>query len=81
MDPDSEVYYSNRSAAYMKADSISKALRDAEKCVELAPNWSKGYSRLGAAQLALKRFDASIDSFKKGKRRETYASVFSFRII
>jgi hypothetical protein len=26
----------------MQADSISKALRDAEKCVELAPKWSKG---------------------------------------
>jgi tetratricopeptide (TPR) repeat protein len=66
MDPDNHVYYSNRSAAYMKADSISKALRDGEKCVELAPNWSKGYSRLGAAQQALKRFDACLDSYKKG---------------
>jgi len=50
----------------MKADSKSKALKDAEKCVELAPTWSKGYSRLGAAQQSLKRFDAAIDTFKKG---------------
>ena len=68
MDPDNHVVYSNRSAAYMKADSISKALRDAEKCVELAPNWSKAYSRLGAAQQGLKRFDAAIESFRKGFR-------------
>eukprot|EP01035_Chromulina_nebulosa_P030722 gene30722-40850_t len=66
IDPDNHVYYSNRSAAYMKADSKSKALKDAEKCVELAPTWSKGYSRLGAAQQSLKRFDAAIDNFKKG---------------
>lgn len=67
IDPDNHVYYSNRAAAYMKADSKSKALKDAEKCVELAPNWSKGYNRLGVAQQSLKRFDAAIDTFKKGK--------------
>jgi predicted TPR repeat methyltransferase len=51
----------------MKADSISKALRDAEKCVELAPQWSKGYSRLGAAQHGLKRFQAAIETYRKGE--------------
>jgi tetratricopeptide (TPR) repeat protein len=66
LDPDNHVFYSNRSAAFMKNDSISKALKDAEKCVELAPKWAKGYSRLGAAQQSLKRFDAAIDSFKEG---------------
>lgn len=66
VDPDNHIYYSNRSAAYMKADSISKALHDAEKCVTLAPGWAKAYSRLGAAQHGLKRFDAAISSFKKG---------------
>ena len=50
----------------MKADSKSKALWDATKCVELAPDWSKGYNRLGTAQHALGRFEAAIDSYKKG---------------
>jgi DnaJ family protein C protein 8 len=66
LDPDNHVFYSNRSAAYMKDDSKSKALKDAEKCVELAPDWAKGYGRLGAAQQGLRRFDAGEDSFKKG---------------
>lgn len=66
IDPDNHIVFSNRSAAYLKAGQKSKALYDAEKCVELSPNWSKGYSRLGAAQQSLKRFDAAIDSFKKG---------------
>lgn len=66
IDPDNHVYYSNRSAAYMKNDSKSKALRDAEKCVELAPKWAKGYNRLGVAQQSLKRFTEAMDSFKKG---------------
>jgi tetratricopeptide (TPR) repeat protein len=42
IDPDNCVYYSNRSAAYMKADSKSKALKDAEKCLEIDPNFVKG---------------------------------------
>lgn len=66
MDPDNHLYYSNRSAAYMKADSKSKALWDATKCVELAPDWSKGYNRLGTAQHSLGRFEAAIESYKKG---------------
>lgn len=66
IDPDNHVLYSNRSAAYMKADSKSKALHDAERCVELAPNWAKGYNRLGVAQQSLKRFTAAMDSLKKG---------------
>ena len=76
MDPDDHVFYSNRSAAYMKADSISKALKDAEKCVELAPQWSKGYSRLGAAQHALKRFQAAIDNFRKGDDPKSFRCYF-----
>ena len=52
--------------AYLKADSKSKALWDAVKCVELAPTWSKGYNRLGTAQHSLGRYEAAIESYKKG---------------
>eukprot|EP01038_Epipyxis_sp_PR26KG_P005820 gene5820-8026_t len=70
MDPDNHVYYSNRSAAYLKLDFKSKALKDAEKCVELAPDWAKGYNRLGVAQQSLTRFIEAIDTFKKGIQLE-----------
>ncbi len=66
LNPDNHIFYSNRSAAYMQGDSISKALRDAEKCLSLKPDFVKGYNRLGAAQQGLKRFDAAIATFKKG---------------
>lgn len=65
IDPDNYVLYSNRSAAYLKFDFKSKALYDAEKCVQLAPNWAKGYNRLGVAQQSLKRYEVAISSFKK----------------
>ncbi|CAM9155146.1 unnamed protein product [Choristocarpus tenellus] len=70
LDPEDKaslVYYSNRSAAYLKlGDAKSKALKDAEKCVKLAPEWSKAYSRLGAAQHALGRYDSAIQSLQAG---------------
>jgi tetratricopeptide (TPR) repeat protein len=66
VDPDNYLVYSNRSAAYMTLNHVSKALHDAEICVQMAPNWAKGYSRLGTAQQGLKRFEAAMDSFKKG---------------
>lgn len=66
LDPDNHLLYSNRSAAFLKVDSKSKALYDAERCVELAPLWIKGYNRLGVAQQSLRRFDDAIMTFKKG---------------
>lgn len=66
IDPDNHVLYSNRSAAYLKADFKSKSLYDAEKCIKLNDKFIKGYSRLGAAQQSLKRFPDAIDTFKKG---------------
>lgn len=64
-DHELKVYYSNRSAAYLKlGDAKSKALKDAERCMELAPEWSKSFSRLGAAQHALRRYDAAVQTLK-----------------
>jgi tetratricopeptide (TPR) repeat protein len=81
LDPDNHVFYSNRCAAYMKSDSKSKALHDAEKCVTLAPAWSKGYIRLGAAQQSLKRFDAAVDTFKRGAFNQKKSSLYAFTAI
>jgi tetratricopeptide (TPR) repeat protein len=66
LDPDNHVLYSNRSAAYMKIQYISKALRDAEKCVALAPTWVKGYNRLGVAQQSLNRYKDAINTYENG---------------
>ena len=67
LDPDNAVYYSNRSAAFLaKGDARGKALRDAEKCIELRPEWWKGYSRKGAAEHALQRFDAARATYQRG---------------
>ncbi|KAF1323395.1 putative molecular chaperone, partial [Globisporangium splendens] len=67
LDPDNAVYFSNRSAAYLAmGDARGKALKDAEKCIELKPEWWKGYSRKGAAEHALQRFDAARATYNEG---------------
>jgi tetratricopeptide (TPR) repeat protein len=52
MDPENEVYWSNRAASYLNLKRYSDAERDARKVVALKPSWVKGWARLGAALLA-----------------------------
>ena len=41
LDPNNHVLYSNRSAAYCALKDYKEALKDAEKTVELKPDWIK----------------------------------------
>lgn len=43
-----------------------EAHQDAEKCVELKPDWAKGYSRLGGALYGKRKYQEAIDTYKKG---------------
>jgi L1 cell adhesion molecule like protein len=65
-DPTNHVFYSNRSAAYLKDGKVEKAVKDAEKCVAIKPDWPKGYNRLGMANVVAKDYDAAIEAYTKG---------------
>ena len=46
--------------------NYEEAHSDAQKVVELKPEWPKGYSRLGAALYGLERLDEAIEAYDKG---------------
>ena len=50
----------------MSKGFADSALKDAEKCIELKPDWVEDYSRKGAAFHKLKKYDKSIDAYQKG---------------
>ena len=81
LDPENHVLYSNRSAAYANAKRYLQALKDAEKTIELKPDWVKvrigedwvainfllqGYSRVGTALTYLERFSDAEEMYRKG---------------
>lgn len=46
-DPANAVYYSNRAAAYSSKNDHNSAIADAEKAIEVNPQFTKAYHRLG----------------------------------
>jgi len=65
-DPKNHLLYSNRSAAYASVKNYPRALEDANKTIELAPNWVKGYSRKGIALYYLERYQEALEAYKEG---------------
>mmetsp|Transcript_195 Transcript_195/g.338 ORF Transcript_195/g.338 Transcript_195/m.338 type:complete len:562 (+) Transcript_195:77-1762(+) len=65
-DGTNHVYYSNRSAAYLKQGNATMALEDANSCIGLNSEFSKGYSRKGAALHSMKRFNDAIAAYEDG---------------
>ncbi|CAN6673739.1 heat shock protein Sti1p [Trichomonascus vanleenenianus] len=59
------VLYSNRSAAYSSMRQYDQALKDAQECVKINPQWSKGYGRVGAAQFGLGDLVAAKDAYEE----------------
>jgi len=47
--PTDHTLYSNRSATYHAMGNFQKALEDAEKSIEVKPDWAKGFLRKGMA--------------------------------
>jgi len=69
LDGANHVYFSNRSAAYLKKGDAHNALEDANSCIALKPDFPKGYSRKGAALHSLKRYNDSIAAYNEGLER------------
>lgn len=66
LDGTNKVYYSNRSAAYLAKGDANSALADGEKCVSMAPEWPRSYTRQGQALHSLKRYDEAEQTYEAG---------------
>ncbi|KAK9838651.1 hypothetical protein WJX74_000655 [Apatococcus lobatus] len=60
------VLFSNRSACHASLKQYEQALEDAQKCVDLKPDWPKGYSRLGGALFGKGSPEEAAKAYQKG---------------
>ena len=67
-DPGRVAAWSNRAACFSATNQHDRALKDAETCVQLRPDWAKGHYRLGRALLGIggKRCVDACQAFAKG---------------
>mmetsp|Transcript_0 Transcript_0/g.1 ORF Transcript_0/g.1 Transcript_0/m.1 type:complete len:672 (-) Transcript_0:99-2114(-) len=68
LDPRNHVLYSNRSAAHAHMRRFGKAKDNAAECVEISPDWWKGYVRLGQAVEMVDGAAAAFDVYMRGLR-------------
>lgn len=64
--PEAYKLFSNRAGSYTKLLAVQEALKDAEMCVELKPDFPKGYSRKGTAQFFMRDYTKAMETYRKG---------------
>ena len=69
IDDTEHTLYSNRSAAYLLNKQFEEALADANTCIQLKPEWQKGYVRKGAALIKLSRLQEASECYQDGKEQ------------
>eukprot|EP00658_Telonema_sp_P-2_P011834 TRINITY_DN14532_c0_g1_i1.p1 TRINITY_DN14532_c0_g1~~TRINITY_DN14532_c0_g1_i1.p1 ORF type:complete len:596 (-),score=219.51 TRINITY_DN14532_c0_g1_i1:314-2062(-) len=65
-DASDHVFYSNRSACLSSLNRYDEALADANKCIELKPDFAKGYSRKGAALHGQNKLQEAHGAYEEG---------------
>lgn len=69
-DPNSCAIYSNRCATYIKLMVLDQALKDAEKCIELDPKFTKAYLRKGNVHHLMKEYHKAMKAYDEGLKIE-----------
>ena len=68
--PECHKLYSNRAACYTKLMSMNEGLKDANQCIELAPDFAKGYSRKGTVQFFMKEYNKAMETYQLGLQKD-----------
>lgn len=64
LNPNSAIYYGNRSLAYLRTECYGYALADATRALELDRKYIKGYYRRAASNMALGKFRAALRDYE-----------------
>ncbi|XP_031697631.1 stress-induced-phosphoprotein 1-like isoform X1 [Anarrhichthys ocellatus] len=84
--PKDHRFYGNRSYCYWCLEQYSSALADAQRSIQLAPDWPKGYFRKGCALMGLKQFseaEAAMERVLKLDQlcKEASSKLLSCRVL
>ncbi|XP_074487369.1 uncharacterized protein LOC141765212 isoform X2 [Sebastes fasciatus] len=85
-DPNDHRFYGNRSCCYWCLEQYPPALTDAQRSIQLAPDWPKGYFRKGCALMGLKRYsdaEAAMEQVLKLDQhcKEASSKLFTCRFL
>ncbi|GAB0134054.1 cochaperone Sti1 homeolog f [Epichloe bromicola] len=70
LQPENHILYSNRSAAYASKKEWDNALQDADKTIQIKPDWAKGWGRKGAALHGKGDLVGANDAYKEGLKHD-----------
>ena len=70
VNPEAHKLYSNRAACYTKLGAWNEGLKDADMCIELAPEFAKGYSRKGHLQFFMKEYNKAMQTYEEGLKHD-----------
>ncbi|CAM9176002.1 unnamed protein product [Phaeothamnion confervicola] len=71
LDGSNAAVWSNRSAALLAAGRHAAALKDAEVCRRLRPDWQKAFYRVAAAKMALGHYEGAAVAAWEGMRLDS----------
>merc|ERR1711933_138146 len=68
--PTLHLAWANRAACWLSTAQPEKALEDSIRCIELQPDYAKGWFRKGIALHALRRFGEAVPPLTEAERLE-----------
>ncbi|TKS68653.1 STI1-like protein [Collichthys lucidus] len=85
-DPKDHRFYGNRSYCYWCLKQYYSALADAQRSIELSPDWPKGYFRKGSALMGLKRYSEAEKAMEQVLKldphcKEASSTLFTCRVL
>ncbi|KAE8300570.1 Stress-induced-phosphoprotein 1 [Larimichthys crocea] len=85
-DPKDHRFYGNRSYCYWCLKQYYSALTDAQRSIELSPDWPKGYFRKGSALMGLKRYSEAEKAMEQVLKldphcKEASSELFTCRVL